>query len=91
MSPFQQDCEYDSVEVHSGLEKESSIHGTFCGTQLPQSLTSEGNTLRLTFSTDNTVQKTGFVVHYFTGRFMYIYNMYIYYIQQKYMSDSVGK
>lgn len=64
---LQQDCEYDSVEIRSGLDAESKLHGTFCGGQVPQPITSEGNTLRITFNTDNTVQKTGFEAAYFMG------------------------
>ena len=72
---FQQDCEYDSVEVCSGSKSEGSssskseakVHGTFCGTTLPQSITSEGHMLRITFSTDNTVQKSGFSATFITG------------------------
>ena len=43
------------------------VHGTFCGSTLPQPITSDGNKLRITFSTDNTVQKTGFSAVFFTG------------------------
>jgi tolkin protein len=66
---FQQDCEYDSVEVSSGGGDGGATlqHSMFCGTKLPPSITSEGNRLRITFSTDNTVQKTGFMAHFFTG------------------------
>jgi len=45
------------------------VHGTFCGSTLPQPITSDGNKLRITFSTDNTVQKTGFSAVFFTGIF----------------------
>ncbi|KAK2192635.1 hypothetical protein NP493_27g02025 [Ridgeia piscesae] len=63
-----QDCEYDSVEVRSGLDSESTLHGTFCGSQNPQPIASEGNTLRIIFSTDNTVQKTGFSASFFIDK-----------------------
>ncbi|ELU00391.1 hypothetical protein CAPTEDRAFT_221124 [Capitella teleta] len=65
-----QDCEYDSVEVSSGAgEGGSSLqHSVFCGSKLPPSITSEGNRLRITFNTDNTVQKTGFMVYFFTDK-----------------------
>ena len=74
MSALQQDCEYDSVELRSGFDDAASdgdssgkVHGTFCGSTLPQPITSDGNKLRITFSTDNTVQKTGFSAVFFTG------------------------
>ena len=70
---LQQDCEYDSVELRSGFDgsaggdESGKVHGTFCGSTLPQPITSDGNKLRVTFSTDNTVQKTGFSAVFFTG------------------------
>jgi tolkin len=42
-------------------------HGVFCGSKLPNSITSEGSILRLEFKSDKTIQKTGFA-----GKF-YIY------------------
>jgi len=77
---LQQDCEYDSVVLRSGFDDavgggvgggggggDGKVHGTFCGSTLPQPITSDGNKLRITFSTDNTVQKTGFSAVFFTG------------------------
>jgi len=73
MVVLQQDCEYDSVELRSGFDdggdESGKVHGTFCGSALPQPITSDGNKLRITFSTDNTVQKTGFLAVFFTGMF----------------------
>jgi len=69
-SVLQQDCEYDSVELRSGFadgDETGKVHGTFCGSTLPQPITSVGNKLRITFSTDNTVQKTGFSAVFFSG------------------------
>ena len=68
-SLFQQDCEYDSVQVRSGGREygEKGLHGTFCGTVLPEPMTSEENSLLVIFTTDNTVQKTGFRASFFAG------------------------
>ena len=55
------------MEIRSGMDAHGKLHGTFCGSSIPQPITSEGNSLRLTFSTDNTVQKTGFGASYFMG------------------------
>jgi tolkin protein len=63
-----QDCEYDSVEIRSGLDQNSRIHGTYCGSHLPQPVTSESNRLRVSFTTDNTVQKSGFSAYFFTDK-----------------------
>ncbi|KAF4532823.1 hypothetical protein B566_EDAN002674, partial [Ephemera danica] len=61
------DCEYDSLEVHSILASETAFsHGVFCGSHLPNMITSESNSLRIEFSTDNSVQKTGFAAVFFT-------------------------
>jgi len=65
---LQQECEYDSVEMLSGVDADSKVHGSFCGAAIPQSITSEGNALRVIFSTDSTVQKTGFSAVFVTGR-----------------------
>uniref|UniRef100_A0A1B6GTE4 Metalloendopeptidase n=2 Tax=Cicadellinae TaxID=33370 RepID=A0A1B6GTE4_9HEMI len=64
---FQQECEYDSVEVHSKMSADVlRRHGVFCGSRLPPLLTSEGNSLRIEFSSDNSVQKSGFAALFFT-------------------------
>jgi tolkin protein len=63
-----QDCEYDFVELRSSIDDDSKVHGTFCGSVVPQPITSDGNTLRITFTTDNTVQKSGFSAVFFTDR-----------------------
>jgi len=66
---MQQDCEYDAVEIRSGLDQQQSrLHGAYCGSQPPQPVTSESNALRVTFTSDNTVQKSGFAAFFFTGR-----------------------
>ena len=69
---LQQDCEYDSIRVSSGVGRDSVIHGIYCGSTLPSSITSESNTLRIEFNSDNSVQKTGFHAHFFTGKQMKI-------------------
>ena len=43
-------------------------HGLFCGSRLPPVITSEGNSLRLEFNSDNSVQKTGFAAIFFTDK-----------------------
>ena len=65
---YQHDCEYDSVEVKGGLGEEAMNHGVFCGTKKPLPITSEGNTLLVEFTSDGTVQRTGFEAYFFTGR-----------------------
>ena len=61
------DCGYDSVEVRSKLAvNEYRNHGLFCGSRIPQPITSVGNQMRIDFTTDNSVQKTGFSANFFT-------------------------
>ncbi|KAL8603880.1 hypothetical protein ACOMHN_049698 [Nucella lapillus] len=72
MEGHNQDCEYDSVRLSSGMSKgaanEQKLHGVFCGATIPAPVTSEGNTLRIEFNSDNSVQKTGFVAKFTTDK-----------------------
>ncbi|XP_042905263.1 bone morphogenetic protein 1 [Parasteatoda tepidariorum] len=64
-----QDCEYDSVDIRSKMaDDEIRKHGVFCGSRLPPLITSEGNSLRIEFSSDNSVQKSGFGALFFTDK-----------------------
>ncbi|XP_047481962.1 tolloid-like protein 2 [Penaeus chinensis] len=64
-----QDCEYDSVDIRSKLgTSEMRKHGVFCGQRLPLVITSEGNSLRIEFNSDNSVQKSGFAAVFFTDK-----------------------
>ncbi|XP_052071922.1 tolloid-like protein 2 isoform X1 [Mytilus californianus] len=63
-----QECEYDSVRVSSGVGAEATVHGIFCGSLLPVPITSDGNTLRIEFNSDNSVQKTGFKALFSTDK-----------------------
>ncbi|XP_058813843.1 protein tolkin-like [Topomyia yanbarensis] len=61
------ECEYDSVTVYSKLNEDTlKRHGVFCGTKIPPTITSEGNTLRVEFKSDKTIQKSGFAAVYST-------------------------
>ncbi|XP_076233982.1 tolloid-like protein 1 tolkin [Calliopsis andreniformis] len=63
----QQECEYDSVEVSSKLGDDMlRKHGIYCGSRPPPLITSDGNSLRVTFRSDNSIQKTGFAAVFFT-------------------------
>ena len=53
-----------------GEQNEQKLHGVFCGATFPAPVTSEGNILRIEFNSDNSVQKTGFVAEFRTGRFV---------------------
>ncbi|XP_049805419.1 tolloid-like protein 1 isoform X2 [Schistocerca nitens] len=63
----QQECEYDSVQVFSRMGDDIlRRHGVFCGSKPPPLVTSEGNSLRIEFSSDNSIQKSGFSAIFFT-------------------------
>ncbi|XP_053307274.1 tolloid-like protein 2 [Spea bombifrons] len=61
-------CKYDYVEIRSGLSSESKLHGRFCGLEKPEVITSQGNSIRLEFKSDNTVSKRGFKVNFFSDK-----------------------
>lgn len=66
-SVFSQVCKYDYVEIRSGLSSDSKLHGKFCGTEVPEVITSQYNNMRIEFRSDNTVSKKGFKAHFFSG------------------------
>ncbi|CAB0044896.1 unnamed protein product [Trichogramma brassicae] len=64
---YEQPCEYDWVEVSSKLADDVlKKHGTYCGSRSPSLITSEGNSLKVVFSSDNSMQKSGFAAIFFT-------------------------
>lgn len=75
---LQQDCDYDSVDIRSKMgDAEMRKHGVFCGHRLPSVLTSEGNSLRIEFTSDNSVQKSGFAAVFFTGNLRKIFQFLV--------------
>ncbi|XP_032300134.1 tolloid-like protein 1 isoform X4 [Coturnix japonica] len=61
-------CKYDYVEIRSGLSSDSKLHGKFCGTEVPEVITSQYNNMRIEFRSDNTVSKKGFKAHFFSDK-----------------------
>ncbi|KAG8592594.1 hypothetical protein GDO81_000555 [Engystomops pustulosus] len=61
-------CKYDFVEIRSGLSSDSKLHGKFCGTEVPEVITSQYNNMRIEFRSDNTVSKKGFRAHFFSDK-----------------------
>ncbi|XP_072939478.1 tolloid-like protein 1 [Epargyreus clarus] len=63
---YHQECEYDSVTVHSKLGTDIlRRHGVFCGSILPQPVTSDGSVLRVQFTSDTSVHHSGFAALYY--------------------------
>nr|XP_046916877.1 tolloid-like protein 1 isoform X2 [Dermatophagoides farinae] len=60
------DCEYDKLDIKSKLNDHYSPHGIFCGSRLPPIITSQGHNLLMAFTSDNSVQRGGFHLHFFT-------------------------
>jgi len=61
------DCSYDSVEIHDGNLPNSPLVGRYCGRTLPPTYLSRGNTLLVSFKSDESVAFGGFAVKYETG------------------------
>ncbi|XP_061840054.1 dorsal-ventral patterning tolloid-like protein 1 isoform X1 [Nerophis lumbriciformis] len=61
-------CKYDYVEVRSGLSPDSKLHGKYCGTEVPEVITSQYNNMRIEFKSDNTVSKKGFKALFFSDK-----------------------
>lgn len=57
---------YITSQVRDGDSSESPLLGKFCGSSLPENVTSSGNTLWMRFKSDSSVQGDGFVA-YFAG------------------------
>ncbi|XP_017020584.1 protein tolkin [Drosophila kikkawai] len=63
----QSDCGYDSVTIYSKLgESRLKRIGTFCGSAIPPTATSESNALRVEFHSDKSIQRSGFAAVFFT-------------------------
>eukprot|EP00795_Rhopilema_esculentum_P014104 gene14104-5092_t len=60
-------CRYDFVEVRQGDNSNSSLAGRYCGTNLPNTVTSFGNSLYVRFLSDTSSSGTGFRATYTTA------------------------
>ena len=58
------DCSYDSVKIHDGASPSAPLLGTYCGTDSPGDITSSGNTLFVSFTSDYSETRDGFGVMY---------------------------
>ncbi|XP_034126839.1 dorsal-ventral patterning protein tolloid isoform X3 [Drosophila guanche] len=63
----QSDCGYDSVTIYSKLtENRLKRIGTYCGSAIPPTATSDSNALRVEFHSDKSIQRSGFAAVFFT-------------------------
>ncbi|KAI0238732.1 Chymotrypsin-like elastase family member 2A [Lamellibrachia satsuma] len=58
------DCSYDSVKVYNGDSRSAPLLNTFCGSDSPGDITSDGNTLVVSFLSDNTILSDGFSIQH---------------------------
>uniref|UniRef100_A0A1I8PPZ3 Metalloendopeptidase n=1 Tax=Stomoxys calcitrans TaxID=35570 RepID=A0A1I8PPZ3_STOCA len=63
----QSECGYDKVTIYSKLgDDRLKKIGSFCGSSIPPTATSEENALRVEFHSDKSIQKSGFAAVFFT-------------------------
>ncbi|XP_063907254.1 tolloid-like protein 1 [Zophobas morio] len=63
---FREKCEKNKLEIFNGEETDPQPLGTYCGSVLPNLVVSEGSTMKIIFSTDNSVERSGFALTYST-------------------------
>ena len=61
---FHTETGIDRVRVFDGVSASSSLIGVYYGSSLPQAITSSGNSLFIKFTSDSSVQKSGFAASY---------------------------
>ncbi|XP_069815839.1 cubilin [Dendropsophus ebraccatus] len=59
-------CTYDYVRIFDGGSTNSSLQGTYCGSNVPTYFVSTSNTLTVWFHSDLTVERAGFNASYIT-------------------------
>jgi len=62
------DCAYDYISVYDGSSTENASLGEFCGSKLPQALTSSSSRMFMVFKSDSSVQRKGFKAIHSTGK-----------------------
>lgn len=53
-------CNHDYVTVYDGDDVNGTVVGTYCGSTVPASITSQGSAMTVQFTSDASVQKSGF-------------------------------
>lgn len=62
-----EECAYDHLEIHDGLNGKAPSLGRFCGSKKPLPVVSSGDSMFLRFSSDSSVQKRGFKASHSAG------------------------
>ncbi|XP_022226345.2 cubilin homolog [Drosophila obscura] len=58
------ECHSDYLEIRNGDSAQSPLIGRYCGTQIPPRLPSFGNALFVSFSSDSSVEESGFLLNW---------------------------
>ncbi|XP_076463979.1 tolloid-like protein 1 [Babylonia areolata] len=59
-----QECTYDHIVLFDGDDTNARSLGVFCGSAIPDAITSSGNTMFMVFYSDASVQRKGFEAEY---------------------------
>ncbi|XP_070071373.1 cubilin homolog [Drosophila takahashii] len=57
-------CLADWLEIRNGDSKSSPLIGRYCGSEIPSRLPSFGNALHLSFESDTSIEKSGFLLNW---------------------------
>ncbi|XP_063906392.1 tolloid-like protein 1 [Zophobas morio] len=57
-------CEKNKLEVFNEEETDTQLLGTYCGRVLPDLVASQGSTMKIILSADNSVERIGFALNY---------------------------
>lgn len=65
------ECSYDYLKIYSKFnDNRLKRIGNFCGSDLPVSISSSKNKMRVEFRSDDTIQNTGFKAEILIGRYL---------------------
>ena len=62
-------CPYDRVKIFDGSSGQSTLKGTYCGTNVPSNFLSSSNVAFVSFTSDLSVVLPGFNIHYSMGEY----------------------
>lgn len=64
-------CRYDSLSMHAGSSAKSRLLGKFCGSLLPENVTTSSRIVYIRFESDRILSKAGFQMKYFLSTSKY--------------------
>ena len=67
---------HDYVIVYDGPTMKAPILGRYCGSKLPPALKSSSQHLLIYFHTDSSVNDDGFSIRYFSGKFIFSFQIH---------------